>query len=79
MNKAKNTIIKAFQREERKERGLKIIIPDAELAESHIEKSRHNLIVMDDLNKLNHTDRVVIVAYYAMYHGATSVLVKIVD
>ncbi len=77
MNKAKRIIINAFRREKEKERGLKIIIPNIELSEAHIKKARHNLVVMDDLNKLGHTDWVVIVAYYAMYHGATVILVRI--
>lgn len=77
MNKAKGIILSSFKREERKERGMKITVPDTELAEAHIKKARHNLIVMDDLNRLGHSDWVVIVAYYAMYHGATSILVRI--
>ena len=76
MNKPKEIIINAFRREKKNERGLKIIPPNIELTESHINKARHNLMVMEDLNKLNHTDWVVIVAYYAMYHGATAILVK---
>lgn len=67
----------AFKREMNKERGLKIIIPNIDLCEAHIKKAKHNLIVMDDLNKLKHSDWVVIVAYYAMYHGATAVLARI--
>jgi len=77
MNKAEKIIINAFKREEEKERGLKIIIPNIELANAHIAKARHNIIVMDDLNRLGHTDWVAIIAYYAMYHGATAISVRI--
>lgn len=77
MNKAKKIITNAFQGGEKKEGGLKIILPNIELTEAHIKKARHNLNVMDDLNKLGHTDWVVIVAYYAMYHGATAILARI--
>lgn len=75
--KPKDIIIKAFKREIELERGLKIIEPDEDLAKSHIDKADHNLVVMTDLNKLGHSDWVVIVAYYSMYHSATSVLAKI--
>jgi uncharacterized protein (UPF0332 family) len=75
--KPKEIIINAFQREADFERGLKIITPDEELAKSHHEKADHNLVVMTDLNKLNHSDWVVIAAYYAMYHAATALLSRI--
>lgn len=75
--KPKDTIIKAFQREIKQERGLKIISPDKGLAKGHIDKADHNLVVMTDLDKLGHSDWVVIVAYYSMYHSATAVLSKI--
>ncbi len=77
MKKPKQIIIKAFQREKRKERGLKITESDNELVDAHINKSRHNLIVMGDLNNLKHTDWVVVVAYYAMYHAVIATLSKI--
>ncbi|MFH1828403.1 MAG: HEPN domain-containing protein [Nanoarchaeota archaeon] len=77
MNKAKKIIIKAFQREKRKERGLRTITPNDELAKAHIKKARHNLTVMNDLNDLGHTDWLVVVAYYAMYHGSTAILARI--
>src|SRR3989338_8612727 len=75
--KPKEIIIKSFKREIELERGLKIIGPDEDLAGGHISKADHNLIVMTDLNKLVHSDWVVIVAYYSMYHSATSILAKI--
>lgn len=74
--RSKDIILNAFQRG-KKERGLKIIGPNQELAEAHIAKSRHNLRVMDDLNSLGHTDWVVVVAYYAMYHAASAVLSRV--
>ena len=72
--KPKEIIINAFQRESEFERGLRIIAPNEDLAASHHEKADHNLVVMTDLNKLNHSDWVVIAAYYAMYHAATALL-----
>ncbi len=63
--KAKDIILKAFERAKR-ERGLRIITSSANLSDGHIKKTDHNLIVMTDLNKLGHEDWVVIVAYYAM-------------
>jgi uncharacterized protein (UPF0332 family) len=74
--KPKDIILKAMQREIELERGLKIIPPDDELAKGHVEKADHNLIVMTDLNNLAHSDWVVVVAYYSMYHSATSILAK---
>ncbi len=74
--KAKDIILKAFARA-KKERGLKLIIPNDYLGEGHIKKADHNLIVMTDLNKLGHEDWVVITAYYAMYQSALSLLAKI--
>lgn len=77
MKNSKQIIINAFRRQKKNERGLNIIHPDKELANAHIGKSRHNLTVMNDLNSLKHTDWVVVVAYYAMYHAATAVLSRI--
>ena len=80
MNKKKKIegiLINAIKRGKRNQRGLKITSPDSELADSHIEKSRHNLRVMQDLFDLNHSDWVVVVAYYAMYHAAMAILSKI--
>ena len=75
--KPKEIIIKAFKREIQFERGLKIIVPNDDLAKGHIDKADHNLIVMTDLNRLGHSDWVVIVAYYSMYHAATAILSRI--
>lgn len=72
--KSKGIIIGALKREESKERGLKITNPNNDLSDSHIEKAKHNLQAMDDLTRLGHSDWVVVVAYYAMYHAATSIL-----
>ena len=58
-------------------RGLRITKPNNYLSLGHIKKADHNLIVMSDLNKLEHDDWVVIAAYYAMYHSASSLLAKI--
>lgn len=74
--KPKDIIIKAMEREIGSERGLKIIEPNEDLASGHIDKADHNLDVMTDLNKLGHSDWVVAVAYYSMYHAATSILAK---
>lgn len=75
--KPKDIIIKAFQREINLERGLKVIDPSGDLVKGHINKAEHNLIVMTDLDKLGHSDWVVVSAYYSMYHSATSILSKI--
>ncbi len=75
--KPKDIITKAFKREIQLERGLKIITPNRDLVKSHVDKADHNLIVMTDLNKLGHSDWVVITAYYSMYHSAMAVLSKI--
>jgi len=77
MNKAKKAIIKAFKREQRKERGLRIIESSKELTEAHIKKARHNLKVTVDLSELGHSDWVAVVAYYVSYHAATAVLSRI--
>jgi len=68
--KPKDIIIKAFQRYAQLERGLKITTPNIDLIKSHVDKADHNLIVMTDLDKLGHSDWVVITAYYSMYHSA---------
>lgn len=73
---AKSIILKAFARA-KKERGLKITAPSEHLINGHIQKSDHNLVVMTDLDSLQHEDWVVIAAYYAMYHSALAVLSKI--
>lgn len=75
--KPNDIIIKAFQREINLERGLKVIDPSGDLVKGHINKAEHNLIVMTDLDKLGHSDWVVVAAYYSMYHSATSILSKI--
>ena len=75
--KPKDIIIKAFQREINLERGLKVIDPSGDLVKGHINKVEYNLIVMTDLDKLGHSDWVVVAAYYSMYHSATSILSKI--
>lgn len=75
--KPKDIIIQAMKREVELERGLKIIDPNEDLAKGHIDKADHNLVVMADLNKLGHSDWVVVVAYYSMYHSATAILAKI--
>ena len=75
--KPKDIIIKAFQRYAQLERGLKITTPNIDLIKSHVDKADHNLIVMTDLDKLGHSDWVVITAYYSMYHSAMAVLSKI--
>ena len=74
--KAKDIIIKSLTRS-KKDRGLRISIPNNDLSDSHLKKADHNLVVMTDLNKLRHEDWVVISAYYAMYQSATALLIKI--
>ena len=74
--KAKNIILNALARAKKK-RGLIVVDPSEYLNEGHIKKADHNLIVMTDLNELGHEDWIVIVAYYAMYHSALSILSKI--
>lgn len=59
------------------ERGLRISKPNDYLAESHMKKADHNLVVMTDLGRLGHEDWVVTAAYYAMYQSATALLSKI--
>lgn len=75
--KSKDIILKALERERKKERGLRIIKPNVNLAIGYMNKANHNLVVMTDLNNLGHSDWVVISAYYAMYNAATSILAKL--
>ena len=72
--KAKEIILKALVR---KKRVLRLSKPNNSLSQSHLNKSDHNLIVMTDLNKLGHEDWVIITGYYAMYHAALSLLLRI--
>lgn len=72
----KDIILKALEREKRHERGLRVIAPGSNLAGGHVAKANHNLVVMTDLNKLGHSDWVVITAYYSMYHAATAILAR---
>ena len=72
--KSKEIILKSLRR---KKRGLKLSKPNNSLSQRHLNKADHNLIVMTDLNKLGHEDWVIITAYYAMYHSALSLLLKI--
>lgn len=69
-------LIKALKRA-KEERGLRISKPNNYLSNGHIIKADHNLVVMTDLSELGHEDWVVISAYYAMYHSALALLVKI--
>ena len=73
----KTIIILALRRRKAKQRGLLIILPNTDLSASHTNKALHNLEVMHDLDKLGHTEWVVVVAYYGMYHAATSILARI--
>jgi len=70
-------LLNALQRQMKLERGLRVTAPNNELSTGHIDKSDHNLVVMTDLHNLQHSDWVVIAAYYAMYHASMSVLSKI--
>ncbi len=74
--KAKDMLIKAMKRPDN-ERGLRIAKSNNNLADGHLKKADHNLIVMTDLSKLGHEDWVIITAYYAMYHSALALLSKI--
>lgn len=73
----KEIILKALARERKHERGIRVIAPDSNLASGHVTKANHNLVVMTDLNKLGHSDWVVITAYYSMYHAATAIISEI--
>lgn len=72
--KSKIIIIQALKRKKAKQRGLQLIIPNKELSQGHLNKALHNLQVMTDLHNLQHSDWVVVVAYYAMYHAASAIL-----
>ncbi|HLD05699.1 MAG TPA: HEPN domain-containing protein [Candidatus Nanoarchaeia archaeon] len=74
---SKEILLKALERQKRKERGLRLIQPNKDLAKGHLAKADHNLVVMTDLKNLNHTDWVVTTAYYAMYHAATAILAEV--
>ncbi|MFH1072064.1 MAG: HEPN domain-containing protein [Nanoarchaeota archaeon] len=74
--KAKDMLIKSMKRPD-KERGLRIAKSNDYLADGHLKKADHNLIVMTDLSKLGHEDWVIITAYYAMYHSALALLSRI--
>ncbi|MCK4730269.1 MAG: HEPN domain-containing protein [Candidatus Aenigmarchaeota archaeon] len=75
--KVQDIIRKALEREKKGVRGLRITKPNISLAKAHMDKADHNLIVMSDLSKLKHTDWVIITAYYAMYHAATSLIMRL--
>lgn len=72
--KSKTIILQALRRKKAQQRGLQIIPPNKQLSQGHLNKALHNLQVMNDLQNLKHTDWVVVVAYYAMYHAATALL-----
>jgi len=74
--KAKDIIVSSMKRS-KGERGLRATKPNTPMADGHIKKADHNLIVMTDLNKLGHEDWVVISAYYAMYQSAMALLARI--
>ncbi len=74
--KPKDIILSAMKRAEH-ERGLRISKPNGILAEGHIRKADHNLVVMTDLGKMGHEDWIVIAAYYAMYQSALALLAEI--
>ena len=74
--RSKDVLIKIMKRSGG-ERGIRIMSPNANLSEGHIRKADHNLVVMTDLQKLGHEDWVAIAAYYAMYHSAMALLVRI--
>ena len=67
----------ALKRHKAKERGLSIVQPNEDLANSHFNKAQHDLVVMNDLAKLKHEDWVIISGYYSMYHGAMAILAKL--
>lgn len=74
--RARDVIARALRRSER-ERGLRLGRPNNEIANGHMEKADHDLVVMTDLARLGHEDWVVITAYYAMYQSALSLLARI--
>ncbi len=74
--KSKDVLISIMKRSD-KERGIRIMSPNPDLSEGHIRKTDHNLVVMTDMQRLGHGDWVAITAYYAMYHSAMALLVKI--
>ena len=57
-------------------RRLKKVLPDLELAQSHLKKSEHNREVMQDLEKLKHYDWALNAGYYAIYHCFLAILAK---
>lgn len=69
-------IVNAIKRA-KDERGLRVSKPNEHMANGHIAKADHNLVVMTDLAKLGHEDWVVIAAYYSMYQAAMALLAKI--
>jgi len=58
-------------------RGIRKSAPSNSNAKGHVNKAKHDLIVMDDLNGLEHTDWVIVAAYYSMYQACLSILSKI--
>lgn len=74
--KSKDVLIRIMKRSG-KERGIRVMSPNSGLSEGHISKADHNLVVMTDMQRLGHEDWVVITAYYAMYHSAMALLVRI--
>ncbi len=67
-------IITTSLRSKNTRKRLVIVPQEAAISIGHMDKSKHNLIVMRDLSMLGHTDWLTIVAYYAMYHSALAIL-----
>lgn len=68
------TIIVTSLRSRSARKRLVIVPQDEAISVGHINKSKHNLVVMRDLSLLGHTDWLTITAYYAMYHSALAIL-----
>lgn len=58
-------------------KSIRQTFPSDSDARGHMKKARHDLIVMDDLNRLGHSDWVIITAYYSMYQACLSILSKL--
>ncbi|MBL7169431.1 MAG: HEPN domain-containing protein [Candidatus Aenigmarchaeota archaeon] len=58
-------------------RGLRKSFPSDSDAKGHINKAKHDLVVMTDLKRLKHSDWVIVAAYYSMYQACLSILSKL--
>lgn len=68
--------LKKSEKEGRKHRGLRKIVPDADKAAEHIKKAEHNLLVMEHLIGANFHDWAIHASFYAHYHCLLAILHK---